>query len=886
MKLISCTIENFGKLNNVTYDFSGECNTICEDNGWGKSTLAAFIRVMFYGFKNESKKKLADKERNRYMPWQKGVYGGEIIFEVNDVVYSLRRVFGKKQADDEFLLVRKDTNMECNDFSSDIGDELFKIDAQSFERTVFIGQNDCVTMTTDSINAKIGNLADNTDDINNFETAVARLTAELNNITSTRVTGSIAKRKSKITQLTAQINNYAEIDKTIDEQTKIRDELCEKRENLKDCKEKLQEQQKVLSAKKDVQAMKEKYQLLLKECNNKKNIFEHMKEYFNGTIPEKNEIIKQIEIFDDAGKLSGRLAHVDEQDKRRFEELQKIYGQGVPDNAVLDEYQGLAVRLDEFRNLCSKNRLSEDEQKKLNQLKKRFAEGVPDEDIGIIHDRWIAARNKQNSLAGKEIKLEIVRENENTKLAKAKEYKNNSVMGIVAGVILAVIGGILSFKVMVAGITLIIAGIFISGLSGRIGTLKKKQQDETFRNISEESAERLKAMESELEADRKSIADTQDIVRSFCEKYGIAYNMDNMEWELSKLRHDIENYRELKVREAQQNDSGIHEEISLLESRIRNFLKSFICMDDISNYSLAIEKIKRDTADFIRINNELSKQEAYSRQYEKQIDGITQFLKSYVKGYSDEDSVGEMLRRLDKKLDEYYRAKSEYENAVSAKNDFEAGTDISLLAAGEDEDDKVSLEDIAADMSQTDIMIENYSEQIAQCNRQLENLQIQAEECENFRQELNELEILQENEIKKERLLKLTKQIMEDSKQSFTAKYMEPVMAGFRKYFKILAGYEPDTFSMDADTKLTVMEQNMPRDIGYLSAGKQDLVGICMRMALVEAMYKEEKPFLIFDDPFVNLDDNNIKGAMKLLDEIAKDYQVIYFTCSESRIYN
>lgn len=108
--------------------------------------------------------------------------------------------------------------------------------------------------------------------------------------------------------------------------------------------------------------------------------------------------------------------------------------------------------------------------------------------------------------------------------------------------------------------------------------------------MSEESAERQKAMESELEADRKSIADAQDIVRSFCEKYGIAYNMDNMEWELSKLRHDIENYRELKVREAQQDDSGIHEEISLLEGRIRNFLKSYICADDISNYLLAIEK--------------------------------------------------------------------------------------------------------------------------------------------------------------------------------------------------------------------------------------------------------------------------------------------------------
>ena len=252
MRLISCIIENFGKLNNVTYDFTNDCNTICEDNGWGKSTLASFIRVMFFGFKNETKKKLVDKERNRLMPWQKGVYGGEIVFEANGLVYSLRR---------------KDTNMECDDFSSEIGEELFKIDAQSFERTVFIGQSDCVTATTDSINAKIGNLADNTDDINNFETAVGRLTAELNNITSTRVTGSIAKRKSAITQLQAQINNYSEIDKTIDEQMAIRDDLCRKRDALKADKEKMQEQQRKLSAQKDVQALKEKYQLLVKECD-------------------------------------------------------------------------------------------------------------------------------------------------------------------------------------------------------------------------------------------------------------------------------------------------------------------------------------------------------------------------------------------------------------------------------------------------------------------------------------------------------------------------------------------------------------------------------------------------------------------------------------------
>ena len=42
MKLIKCHIENFGKLSDFTYDFTDGCNTVCEGNGWGKSTLAAF----------------------------------------------------------------------------------------------------------------------------------------------------------------------------------------------------------------------------------------------------------------------------------------------------------------------------------------------------------------------------------------------------------------------------------------------------------------------------------------------------------------------------------------------------------------------------------------------------------------------------------------------------------------------------------------------------------------------------------------------------------------------------------------------------------------------------------------------------------------------------
>lgn len=68
-----------------------------------------------------------------------------------------------------------------------------------------------------------------------------------------------------------------------------------------------------------------------------------------------------------------------------------------------------------------------------------------------------------------------------------------------------------------------------------------------------------------------------------------------------------------------------------------------------------------------------------------------------------------------------------------------------------------------------------------------------------------------------------------------------------------------------------------------MSAGYKDLIGICMRFALVDAMYPLEKPFLILDDPFVNLDDEKLARGRRLLAVLSQDYQVIYFTCHGSR---
>ena len=73
------------------------------------------------------------------------------------------------------------------------------------------------------------------------------------------------------------------------------------------------------------------------------------------------------------------------------------------------------------------------------------------------------------------------------------------------------------------------------------------------------------------------------------------------------------------------------------------------------------------------------------------------------------------------------------------------------------------------------------------------------------------------------------------------------------------------------------------RELAYFSAGQTDLVMLCMRLALVDALFREENMFVILDDPFVNLDDAHMAQGCKLLRNLAAKRQILYLTCHSSR---
>jgi uncharacterized protein YhaN len=70
--------------------------------------------------------------------------------------------------------------------------------------------------------------------------------------------------------------------------------------------------------------------------------------------------------------------------------------------------------------------------------------------------------------------------------------------------------------------------------------------------------------------------------------------------------------------------------------------------------------------------------------------------------------------------------------------------------------------------------------------------------------------------------------------------------------------------------------------IDRLSGGTVDQIYLAARLAILGLIATEEKPPLILDDTFVSFDDMGRKDrAFKILESVAKDYQILYFTCHD-----
>ena len=784
MKIIKLHVEKFGNLTDLSMDFSDGLNQVLKENGWGKSTLAAFLRVMFYGLEGKGiKKDISVNDRTRYMPWDGGAFGGSITFEVNGKTYILSRNYSDKTKGKAFLQ-DAGTLLESNDYSDNIGEELFGIDSESFKKTAFIDHNNIRYLGANSkIASRVSDLS-GMDDLDRFD-QVDRLLSEYEvKLSNLRKTGALYKLNEEIHGLENELKKREKTEEELEAAKEEKrkkfsyiDELMKERKALSD---------KLVSLSKErtVAANYKNYSVVKEECLLREETYFQKKNAFAGDIPSDAEIQECSDIL------------------RKAEE-KKLQ------NEILE------------RDIAS---LKND----INTLEDRKQEG--EKALGQKEDAL--SRMKDKNLFEVYSKTDERDGNNETgdsvKNADLRISKTSSLFFAVAGIFL--LGGVilvlLTFKmnrnllILGGGIVCFIIGLVLFIL----GSMRKKKEHALIL-----SAERKLAKEREAAAFKKQ----EKLLNAENDRKLLQTEIKGYE---ERIAADKEKIR-LKIETIEQNSVEIGE----IEKNVREFsVKTNGANIELSDYEeihAFIQKIGISLSEL-----RLAEKEYLAAEEKKQI-FLTEHPEymQFEEGRSvpAEEEIGKEYKLTQERITEINESKEKLNE------------EIGLLAH--------QIESLGRDMDYYHALSETLSDKKEEAKESEKNL----------------------------RKMKLTREYLTKAKNRFVAKYMSPVKDRFDYYMDIMAhaGILPeDEYQIDAGLSLQKKELGSYHEIAYQSDGYSDMIGICMRFALLDVMFKQEKPMIIMDDPFINLDANHLEGAKEFLKSVAGEYQILYFTCHEDRM--
>ena len=383
MKLLRCHIENFGVLSNFDYTFSDGLNVICRENGFGKSTLAAFLKAMFYGLPRTGTRSLAGNDRKRYEPWQGGVFGGFLEFTYKDISYRVTRTFGKTAAKDTFELLDLTNRTAKTPFTERLGEELFQLDADSFARSTYLPQLGPREMeATTSIRAKLGNLVDDTNDMNNFDTAEAALRAYRSRRKAYRgASGEIDQLTQQYHALEAQKFAAEEKKPQLEAAMREIERLNAEKETKTGEIAALREQIRASARQKERKLRQEQLEQIKSELSRQEEMLASLDKTYPAGLPTAEEIKEQRKNLLSFGQAEHQLhaLTLSQEDREIAARGKALFSDGQKTEQDLQAAEAACRELTLLEGKLSAQLLKEEESR-LRALTQTFSNGTPDEE--------------------------------------------------------------------------------------------------------------------------------------------------------------------------------------------------------------------------------------------------------------------------------------------------------------------------------------------------------------------------------------------------------------------------------------------------------------------------------------------------------------------------
>ena len=156
-------IRSFGLIKDMTLEFSPTVNVIEGQNEAGKTTIAAFIKYMLFGFDGvETDDKLS--ERRKRINWDTGVAEGSMVVRVKDKRYLITRSTTPTVKQDGRAAFKEESSIIDMESGATAfgkmpaGDVFFGVTKELFENTAFIGQIGDSAINEGSVKDSIENI--------------------------------------------------------------------------------------------------------------------------------------------------------------------------------------------------------------------------------------------------------------------------------------------------------------------------------------------------------------------------------------------------------------------------------------------------------------------------------------------------------------------------------------------------------------------------------------------------------------------------------------------------------------------------------------------------------------------------------------------------------
>ncbi len=873
MIINSINIESFGNLKHFSMNLNQHLNIIYGDIENGKSTIVAFIRMMFYGAKSikENPDKLTN-ERLRYRPDDAFDcdMGGSMNFTIDDTQYTLERTFNDSNTSDIVKLYNVTEGTTIDVTGENVGQYIFNVSKETFEKATFIDDVNA-NSTDEKSTQKLLNLISSYDENVSADTVKNNLLdAKEAYLSKSGKIGILDKNKATLLSLHEDIANaQAEESQKIQMQIEYeavqynRDEVVDRYEELRKTLTIQQTMTEVNTLKSTVAKM-DSLRELENEISTRKKALSNDKvtvdDAFMQSVQQKLNNIQQVgelknQYQSNVYKLKSEVDAMNESLKNSHVEEHRLY----------DE----AVEQIEYTNghIDNLNKAINDNKKELESL----SESIKEADVNVrVIDEQVKTKKDldQQRLDMAQKMLEDARQ----PIVYTNPVSSSSFISI--GVIICVLGILLTFTVNTWCVLVIGMGIIIgivtffdkhntssksSAKYERVDTIAISKANENIQNVRHDiEIEQYSLNKKQREAQKQLniLKLKEEQIVGDCEKYQGQIKTLEKNLEYWNAQRDetqaVFATEQAKVNKKQNELDTLLENISDAEERF------YTAQEDIIRYVSAFKPCKNLT-DVSKVVNYLNVEVENIRNLQQKLDYQTELVKAETNGQSYEE-LREKLTDITEDFIEMCGKDNPQPMSVA---------ELSQLKA-EIDDCQFSLNMQNADLSyiSSDIKTKFRNRtSVTEIEHEINSIERKIVKQEKFCHSLDlALEVLQQS--------------IEEVKQ-----YNSTLSQNVAAIFENLTddSYESIAISKTLDT--AIQNDSSFESWKYLCHGTVEQAYISLRLGVAKMVsdtdFNAPLPILL-DDNFIQYDNENSLKGIEFMQEYTKNSQVIVFTAHKN----